>query len=65
MDFRYTKSISKKDDDSRDVFILACASKNYFANTLQRTGANPILWTTNLMAPEAYILHEAIEWRRW
>ena len=65
MDFRYSKSISKKDDGPRDVFILACASKNYFADTLHRTGANPVLWTTNLMAPEAYILHETIEgWLR-
>ena len=61
MDFRYEKPIIKKDDDSRDAIILACASKNYFKAPLRQTGAEPLLWTTNLMAPEAYILHDALE----
>jgi len=46
---------------SRDVIILACASEHYFSPKLRLTGANPILWTTGLMAPEAYTLEAAIE----
>ena len=36
-------------------------SKNYFSEEIKRANANPILWTTNLMAPEAYILKAAID----
>jgi hypothetical protein len=28
---------------------------------MKRTGAKPLLWTTGLMAPEAYTLESAIE----
>lgn len=61
MDFRYDKPIVRKDNDARDAVILACASKNYFSKPLKQTGAKPLLWTTNLVAPEAYILHDALE----
>jgi hypothetical protein len=45
----------------RDVIILACYSKEYFAPHIKQAGANPILWTTHLMAPEAYTLKAAID----
>jgi hypothetical protein len=61
MDFHYDKSISKNGDVNHDAIILACASKQYFSPALKKTGATPVLWTTNLMAPEAYILHDALE----
>ena len=61
MDFDLQTSPQKKDDDTRDAVILACASRQYFAAHLKKTGANPLLWTSNLMAPEAYILHDALE----
>jgi hypothetical protein len=61
MDFKLDKKIVKKDEDKRDAIILACASRNYFAEHLKKTNAQPLLWTSNLMAPEAYILHDAIE----
>ncbi len=61
MDFKLDKNIIKKDEDKRDAIILACASRNYFAEHLKKTNAQPLLWTSNLMAPEAYILHDAIE----
>jgi hypothetical protein len=65
MDFQLTSLPHKRDDEQRDAVILACASKSYFAEPLRLTGANPLLWTTNLMAPEAYILSAAIEgWSR-
>jgi hypothetical protein len=46
---------------SRSTVILACASKPYFTDLLRQTGANPLLWTTNLMAPEAYVLKSALD----
>ncbi len=61
MDFDLETQPQKRDDEKRDAVILACASRNYFAKPLKKTGANPLLWTSNLMAPEAYILHDAIE----
>jgi hypothetical protein len=61
MDFELEKEIVKKDDAKRDAIMLACASRNYFAQHLKKTSANPLVWTSNLMAPEAYILHDAIE----
>jgi hypothetical protein len=41
--------------------MLACLSKRYFAEPLRKTGARPLLWTTGLMAPEAYVLKAAID----
>jgi hypothetical protein len=61
MDFRLTSFPQVRDREKRDTIILACASKSYFADALRPTGANPVLWTTNLMAPEAYVLSAAID----
>jgi hypothetical protein len=61
MDFSLPHHPRKKDDARRDAIILACASKDYFAAPLKQTGATPLLWTTNLMAPEAYILEKAVD----
>jgi hypothetical protein len=61
MDFRLRSFPKKHDNEKRDAIILACASKNYFTEPLRSTGARPLLWTTNLMAPEAYTLAAAID----
>lgn len=61
MDFKLDKEIVKKDEAKRDAIVLACASRNYFGEHLKKTNAKPLLWTSNLMAPEAYILHDALE----
>jgi hypothetical protein len=61
MDFDLENQPEKKDDATRDAVILACASRSYFFAPLKKTSANPLLWTSNLMAPEAYILHDALE----
>lgn len=45
----------------REVIILACYSKSYFKPHIQQSGAYPLLWTTHLMAPEAYTLKAAID----
>ena len=41
--------------------VLACASRQYFGEHLRRARSEPLLWTTGLMAPEAYTLTAAIE----
>lgn len=61
MDFKLPSSPEARDKRQRQAIILACASKQYFTRVLERTGAKPLLWTTNLMAPEAYILSAALE----
>ena len=61
MDFQLPSLPKRQDDVRRDAVILACASKQYFASALKETGAHPLVWTTNLMAPEAYVLKAALE----
>ena len=61
MDFRLSYVPKRRDEVRRDAVILACASKNFFADALKQAGANPLLWTTNLMAPEAYVLKAAVD----
>ncbi|HYE72787.1 MAG TPA: hypothetical protein VEF04_05625 [Blastocatellia bacterium] len=61
MDFTFTEYPRKSDERQRDVMILACSSKPYFGEAIRQTGANPLLWTTGLMAPEAYVLRSAID----
>ncbi|MGD0693736.1 MAG: hypothetical protein ABSB82_02660 [Terriglobia bacterium] len=61
MDFHLPRFSSKKNEIHRDAIILACASKQYFAEALSVSGAFPLLWTTGLMAPEAYTLKSALD----
>jgi hypothetical protein len=61
MDFSLSDYPEKSGDGERDAVILACVSKRYFAEPLRATGARPLLWTTGLMAPEAYVLKAAID----
>ena len=61
MDFRLPMIPRKKNEIHRDAIILACASKQYFAEELRAGGAHPLLWTTGLMAPEAYTLKSALD----
>ena len=65
MDFRLPNPVSGKGRQSRQAIVLACASKPYFEVALREAGAQPLLWTTGLMAPEAYTLAWALEgWAR-
>lgn len=61
MDFKLNSHPKHRDDRQRRAIILACASKQYFSDALEESGASPLLWTTNLMAPEAYVLSAAID----
>lgn len=60
MDFSLEENFKNADGKKRDAIILACYSKSYFSSYLEQTQANPIVWTTGLMCPEAYSLHDAI-----
>lgn len=56
MDFALERSFDTQNGRRREVVILGCISKRYFTAPLRTTGAQPLLWTTGLMAPEAYTL---------
>jgi len=60
MDFSLPDKFEKENDENRKAIMLACISKKYFSSHLKDTGAQPLLWSTGLMAPEAYILHDAL-----
>jgi hypothetical protein len=60
MDFDLAEKYENTDGKRRDVMILACSSRRFFTPYLKSANINPLLWTTGLMAPEAYTLHDAI-----
>ncbi len=60
MDFQLDESYKNTDGIERDIIILACYSKRYFEPHLTMSKVNPLVWTTGLMAPEAYTIHDAI-----
>jgi hypothetical protein len=60
MDFQLSETFSNADNKKRNVIILACYSKHYFSPHLKDANVNPLLWTTHLMCPEAYTLHDAL-----
>jgi hypothetical protein len=61
MEFSLITKFKSKNTKKRDAIILACISKDYFKPYLQQTGANPLVWSTGLMSPEAYTLKWAID----
>jgi hypothetical protein len=61
MDFQLSQFPRKKNEVHRDAVVLACASKQFFAEPMRASGAYPLLWTTGLMAPEAYTLKSALD----
>jgi hypothetical protein len=60
MDFQIPPIAGANGSKPRRTIILACASKAFFSPYIQKTGAEPLLWTTGLMAPEAYTLKAAL-----
>ncbi len=54
---------AKADCAARGAIVLACASASYFKEHLRHATAEPVLLTTGLMAPEAYVLDAAL--RAW
>lgn len=60
MDFQIPAITGAKSAKHPAAIILACASKPYFGPYLKSAEAAPLLWTTGLMAPEAYSLKAAL-----
>ena len=60
MDFRIDPPPRRRDARRREVMVLACASRGYFREPLRAAGATARLWTTGLLAPEAYVLEAAV-----
>lgn len=52
-----------RDPLRKDAAVIACASHAWFRERLNFAGAYPLVTTTNLMAPEAYVLEAVIS--RW
>jgi hypothetical protein len=61
MDFDVELDLCPVDTLFREVVILACYSKEYFAPHIRSAGAHPLIWTNGLMAPEAYTLEWALD----
>ncbi|MBN1759775.1 MAG: hypothetical protein JW863_15720 [Chitinispirillaceae bacterium] len=61
MDFNVSLQYSSTVEKTKEVIILACYSKSYFSPEIRKAKANPTLWTTRLMAPEAYTLQAALD----
>jgi hypothetical protein len=53
MDFQIPPIAGTKGNKPRRTVVLACSSKSFFAPYIRQAGAEPLLWTTGLMAPEA------------
>ena len=61
MEFDVDVSYKNESENKKDAIILACYSKDFFKSELLKSNAKPLLWTTHLMAPEAYTLKAAID----
>ncbi len=61
MEFDVKGNFEPLNQNKRETIILACISKNYFEPYLKKTKSNPLIWTTGLMAPEAYTLKASID----
>jgi hypothetical protein len=60
MDFWFDHAFKNTDQKKRSCIILACYSKKYFEPFIKAANAAPLVWTTGLMCPEAYTLHDAV-----
>ena len=60
MEFNVEGNFAPLNNEKRDAIVLACISKDYFKPYFEKTEVNPLVWTTGLMAPEAYTLKSAI-----
>lgn len=49
------------ENKAQDAMVIACASQGYFLEPLRSLGDYPLITTTGLLAPEAYVLKAAVE----
>lgn len=61
MEFDLDEVPKSKDNIEREAIILACISKEYFSKYVKAANMYPLVWTTGLMAPEAYTLAYALD----
>ena len=61
MEFNIEKTFSQQASFERKFIALACYSKHYFETYSKSAKGDFMVWTTGLMAPEAYSLHDALE----
>ncbi|MFI5149553.1 MAG: hypothetical protein ACHQRM_07440 [Bacteroidia bacterium] len=61
MDFSLDSFPQKRGQTEKSVIIMCCASRLMYTRAIKASGATPLLWTTNLMCPEAYTLKSAID----
>ncbi len=52
--------MKSKDGKLREASVIGCVSHEYFKGHLQSAQTYPVLMTTSLMAPEAYVLEAVI-----
>ena len=52
---------ASKDGIHRDAVAIACISHDYFREPLARAGGYPLVCTTGLMAPEAYVMRAVLD----
>ncbi|EDP71094.1 hypothetical protein FBALC1_01382 [Flavobacteriales bacterium ALC-1] len=61
MEFNVEGNFTPINETKRSAIVLACVSKSYFKPYFEKSKVNPLVWTTGLMAPEAYTLKSAID----
>ncbi len=61
MDFQLSSLPKRQSARTRKVAILCCKSRQFFEPAVRTAGAEPLLWTKSLMAPEAYVLEAAVQ----
>ena len=49
------------DRQPKDAVAIACISHDYFREPLANAGGYPLLCTTGLMAPEAYVMRAILD----
>lgn len=54
-------AVNGTENPKPDTIVLCCISQRYFADSLLSAGSKPLLMTTQLMYPGAFILHDALE----
>lgn len=56
-----TQLVFNQDGREKDAVVIACASHGYFTPYLKAAGGYPLVLTTNLLAPEAYVMEAVVE----
>ncbi|MHB9133081.1 MAG: hypothetical protein ACYDBB_18590 [Armatimonadota bacterium] len=61
MDFTLDLQLTPHAKKPKEVLLFCCTSSTFFRPWMQQAGAHPLIWTTNLMCPEAYTLKVALD----